>query len=1641
MRKFITLLITVFLGCSLFAPALANTDRTLKITADGVDKFSTTISSTDSDTEKESKLSEFKLKLKELRRQGYYFENDDYKFFRKIPHLKESPLVPMFALQPNGLEGLDMLNMIQSVYIEDIDNTDISQGDIAVKMVSKDVTGYRVGRMSNWDNFRYGQDNNAISIVHKFKVELVNESGEIVRPEDIKDWEINPGEPTKYQIAEYLTKKYNPSKTTEMFTLGQDDIASINAILSENAMELVKVQTNPDELPNFDSTYHDVVGYTSPEIKQALGSHYNEYVRNYLLHKMGSQIKNGQGENSILTISDYFNNTINYGERGISLTLIVRDNLPRVNTLKYVIKRNETGGAIGDPIIIPEYYAVPTGTQYTVTPPVWYNTQGQEVPLSVAPDSPKQLTGTIDEGENLIYLEVINEARGYDSYKTTETNIERGFNTIYIENNELPYGTNREKYEGVNTYYTFENVQGVFANTQRVDVSDNDNSIVLRRLKTVRLGRDRVVEVGTKPTVTEEVSPLEVVYSYDNTKEYTPDGSNDTVKTEGRQAKRSKTVTYTFNPLDGTATPNTPTYTPIQEGEVREIVIGTKVTERRNTPYQTYYEADITREYGTPNVETGGTEGSEVRQYNLTFTSNGNDRPTPNSVDEGQKGVFVEENPPVDKIIKVGAKPTVRRTVTSTKGTVYEPDVTREYGQPNETVEGEDEVTTVTTNYEVNRDSGVTSPVDSAVVSPKRDTVIKVASKPTTGTETTPKTTIYREDKNLAYPDRNTVEGQDGSKEYTITYEVNRNTGDVTSNKQYGNEIAMQPTVVTVGTKETKEITPVPMTTRYVADDNLPINTTVVEEKGNDGTIVKITSYILNTDDGTVSTNERNEDVPMEERVVKVGTQSTTDVQPIPYGKRWVVNNDLPFSNNPNDYVKVRDGVNGSRTTVTTYTLNDDGVPIPNVGTPQIVEPTHELYEVGSKVVESREIEKTIRYERDDEREFGTPNEVKDEGKNGTEVKEYNLTAPDGEKEFTPEGIAEFTPYDGNAQFETREMPQDKVISVGTKPEIMTNVLDRGVTYQINPDAYCGVFEVKDGADGQEVVTTTYDLNEMTGVATPNRSAETIPAQNDIHIFGSKERIEETTIEMRVRYQGVDEHRDFIEEIEGANGYSRNITTCNINTDNGDYTPNVRTEGKNPTDKIIKVGVKPYIEEQSIPKTVRYIADNDLEHGQEVEVEAGEDGKIVTITEYTVDEELGRSEQTREERTEPKERVVKKGTKPHSVTTPIEREIINQPDDQLEDGKTEIVDEGSDGSITTNYTYTVDVDGNVTEHTEIVRVEPKPKIVKIGTKSSDKIELREEVITEDIDFKVITKESDDLLKGEEEIEVHGEKGIKKTTLVKKFTNDVYTETISTNTVIEKQPIDEIRVIGTLEELELIFEDDNGNVIVKKVKPYTYNETDIENENPNKTVEINGKSYTITGIEKGKTSLRVRVSTPVKEFTVTYKHIGNNGNPNIPDRTVKVANGTIFVAEKPNPLSISDDKGTWTFKGFDKDNFTITKDETVTGTWEFTPKKEVTPTPTPEVKPTPVPTPVVTPAPQPTVQPSNPTPQPTTKPEVKWTCEDEGKVWNEAKQMCVTPVTKRVARVNTGVNGIGLELPMFMIALGSSIVLFNKKKRA
>ncbi|ETD91633.1 YSIRK signal domain/LPXTG anchor domain surface protein [Streptococcus pseudopneumoniae] len=512
-------------------------------------------------------------------------------------------------------------------------------------------------------------------------------------------------------------------------------------------------------------------------------------------------------------------------------------------------------------------------------------------------------------------------------------------------------------------------------------------------------------------------------------------------------------------------------------------------------------------------------------------------------------------NNTIDEVFKKdGAKSTV--VVTQLEPSVrYEKDATRAKGEANVTTTGTSGTSTVTTTYSVNPNTGdliehVGQPV---VKQPAIETVVKVAAKD-----------------EVEY-----IKKGDDVVKKTTSYTVNSKTGSLTSTKK-------EEVVNKGGAKDIVEYNSVEPKTVYLKDENSPKGTDTVQFLGRSGKSKVTTTYSVNPVNGALTPTKGGSEVvtlPIA-RVVKVGAKDKVDVETIPSPVKY----EKDASREKGQANITVPGKDGSKTTTTTYTVNpDNGEVTPNEGNPVIVNPTETIVKVAAKdqVVETP-IEPTVVYERDDTRDFGTP----DKPRKGAKGKSVTTTRYD------------VNPNNGTVTEQVGKpvvTPAGKtIVKVGAKTKVESSKDDQG----------------------REVInTTTYEVDPKTGKVT----------STTVTTYGTRK---ELTIEKMVVPSPVVYEKDDTKEkgtvpttVKGEDGEDTITTTYTVDTNTGKITASegkpVRT--KEPTNTVVKVAAKDKVVETPIEPEVEYVRDGEREVDTPNERVEGAKGKTVTTTTYDVD--------------------------------------------------------------------------------------------------------------------------------------------------------------------------------------------------------------------------------------------------------------------------------------------------------------------------------------------------------------------------------------------------------------------------------------
>ena len=536
------------------------------------------------------------------------------------------------------------------------------------------------------------------------------------------------------------------------------------------------------------------------------------------------------------------------------------------------------------------------------------------------------------------------------TYKTIEKNRITPFNTIYKEDSTKEKGIQEVETEGENGIEAYSEV-------------DSDYSRVIKEKI------DRIVKVGTKPTVKVEKIPSPVKYVNDNTREK----GQENITVKGKDGSKTTTTTYTVNPNTGEVTSHEQEPVVVQPTETIVKVATKDKVETRTLHYGVNYERDDKVAANTPNViKQEGKDG--IKRITTSYTA----------VESGEmpKHVLIETIlEPKTRIEVVGTKPEDIVTTEKFKRT-YIGDETKDKGVTEIVTPGVDGKTVVKRTYSLpdnvpvreeqeavdnvsiayNYEFNVAIPHDSEpIVTKSVNEVVKVGTKPKvvyskdgnnivktttrytvnpdTGeiTENTTKETLkengakdkvevekltspvrYEKDSSREKGQENiTVKGKDGSKTITTTYTVNDKTGELVPN--VGNPVVVESTETVV---------------KVAAKDK------VVYSKDGNNVIKETTTYNVNSKTGKITENITKETFK------ENGAKDKVEVEKLPSPVRYEKDTTRE-KGQENITIKGKDG---SKTTTTTYTVNPNtGEVVPNVGKPVVVEPTETVVKVAAK--------------------------------------------------------------------------------------------------------------------------------------------------------------------------------------------------------------------------------------------------------------------------------------------------------------------------------------------------------------------------------------------------------------------------------------------------------------------------------------------------------------------------------------------------------------------------------------------------------------------------------------------------------------------------------------------------------------------
>ena len=597
------------------------------------------------------------------------------------------------------------------------------------------------------------------------------------------------------------------------------------------------------------------------------------------------------------------------------------------------------------------------------------------------------------------------------------------------------------------------------------------------------------------------------------------------------------------------------------------------------------------------------------------------------------------------------------------------------------------------------------------------------------------------------------------------------------------------PTVVTLGTKPTTEVTKQAFTTRYVADSERAGGEKFTETTGVEGTTTVTTTYSVNTETGIVNpTKGQPEVIAPKEEVVKVGTKTKTEVVSTPKGTVYQADLDAPYESRVTSVA----GRDGSTTTTTTYTLNTTNGEVTPTTKVDKVEKEDTVIKIGNVRTEMETLPRTIDYVANSDIDFGKK-ELRSEGRDGEVLARYTYTV---------------SPTDGSLSNPVRSVTEGDVgLMLSDTYEVGNKKQDRRETaittrYEADPEKVRDEKEtVFQGVLGVHTTTTIYKVNNTTGaLSNPVVSETDIPMEPKVVKVGTKPTVETETIAITTKYVADDtlEFGKVVETEKGLEGRVVTTTTYTMNPDDGTTTANKPTVETTPmVQRVVKVGVKKKVVEVPIEFTTRYERDEEVEAGKKTPSVSGVAGKTITTTTYTMNPTTGvvTENPSTTVREEPTTAVVKVGTKPKVETEVLSKTTRYEVDPTKAKGETEVVEQGSNGSVVTTTPYVLnEKDGSVSEgKSTTVRTEPKERVIKVGTQPK--------VVVEKIEKATRYEANPTKPKGEKEISVEGSDGSITTTTPYVLNKEDGSVTEGTPIVERVSAVEKVVKVGTQPKVE------------------------------------------------------------------------------------------------------------------------------------------------------------------------------------------------------------------------------------------------
>lgn len=300
--------------------------------------------------------------------------------------------------------------------------------------------------------------------------------------------------------------------------------------------------------------------------------------------------------------------------------------------------------------------------------------------------------------------------------------------------------------------------------------------------------------------------------------------------------------------------------------------------------------------------------------------------------------------------------------------------------------------------------------------------------------------------------------------------------------------------------------------------------------------------------------------------------------------------------------------------------------------------------------------------------------------------------------------------------------PTNAVIKVGQKDYTGTithterHEVPFEVEYKYSDELEAGQTKIEQkGEKGSYEVEYSQKIKngEKDGELTSTKKNEKA-AKKEIIVIGTKPVTKVVEKPFNTEYQ-YDENMDAGKEEEVTKGVNGKVTITHSYDKTQKKLVNSE-ETTEPTNRVVKVGIKPVVKEEAIPNNTEYKHNPELNAGEVKKIKEGTPGKVTVTT--TFNKETGKLE-TKVERTEPTNAEYEYGSKTEGKVVvksdiPFEVEIIE--DNTMDAGTHKVEQEGEKGEKETTVVIENSVEKSKTDKTIKEAVK---KIIRVGTKPTE----------------------------------------------------------------------------------------------------------------------------------------------------------------------------------------------------------------------------------------------------------------------------------------------------------------------------------